>query len=202
MPYDPQKHHRRSVRLNSYDYAKAGMYFVTICTQHGELYFDQPEIRAASEACWQAIPEHHIHVELDEWVVMPNHINGIILIAAEDVRRGAKESGVRQGVQLNAPTVRDPQNMFSVISPERNSLAVIVRTYKAAVTTACRKTGKDEFAWQRSYYEHVVRSHKELNAIRRYIENNPLKWALDRDNPQNKQAEGVKDYWEEVVAGK
>ncbi len=168
-------YHRHSIRLNGYDYSRAGAYFVTICTRQRELYFNQIHIREAALACWEAIPEHHDLAELDEWVVMPNHVHGIIVIME-----------TRRGVQLNAPTKdRNSDNPYSVISPRRDTLSVIVRTYKAAVTTACRATGIHDFAWQRNYYEHVIRNERELNAIRRYIRNNPLQWELDRDNVQN-----------------
>ncbi len=72
-----------------------------------------------------------------------------------------------------------------MMSPHRGTLSVIIRTYKAAVTTVCRRANHDEFAWQRNYYEHIIRNERELNAIRQYIRNNPLKWELDRDNPRN-----------------
>lgn len=185
---DPERHHRRSIRLKGYDYAQAGVYFVTICTHQRQLFFENPAILHAAEECWLAIPDHAAVVELDEWVVMPNHMHGIMVIDPHG-----------RGVQLNAPTVnapttdapREPANPYSVISPRRNTLSVIVRTYKAAVTTACRQMGRDEFAWQRNYYEHIIRNERELNAIRQYIQNNPLKWALDRDNPTNWKGKGA-----------
>ena len=80
---------------------------------------------------------------------------------------------------------RDVDNPFAVMSPQGNTLSVIVRTYKAAVTTAARTIEHSEFAWQRGFYEHLVRDRLELDAVRRYIRDNPLQWALDRDNPTN-----------------
>jgi hypothetical protein len=80
---------------------------------------------------------------------------------------------------------RDADNLFSVMSSRRGTLSVIIRTYEAAVTTACRDAKHAGFAWQRGYYEHVVRNERELDAIRLYIRQNPLKWVLDRDNPAN-----------------
>jgi putative transposase len=185
--FDPQRHHRRSIRLKDYDYAQAGAYFVTICTHQRQLFFENPAILRAAKECWLAIPVHAPVVELDEWVVMPNHTHGIMVIDPHG-----------RGVQLNAPTTnapttdapRDPASPYSVMSPQRNTLSVVVRTYKAAVTTACRQMGRDDFAWQRNYYEHIIRNERELNAIRQYIQNNPLKWALDRDNPTNWKGKG------------
>jgi len=171
------------------------------------LYFDLPELRAHAEDCWRAIAAHAPRVTLDEWVVMPNHVHGIIVInEADDDEPGATvtpKAGVDhpgRGVHLNAPTAigdeaslgnmdssdRDRDSVFSQISPRRNTLGVMVRTYKAAVTTAAHRIDVEPmFAWQRGFYEHIVRSDRELDAIRHYIRDNPLKWALDRDNPQN-----------------
>jgi putative transposase len=224
LKFDPTKHHRRSIRLSGFDYASPGAYFVTICTWRRVLYFDVPALRAQAEDCWRAIPAHAPRVTVDEWVVMPNHLHGIIVInaAGEDepgatVTPKADVDDPGRGVQLNAPTAigkeaslrnmdssdRDLDNVFSQISPRRKTLGVMVRTYKAAVTTAARRTDLEPaFAWQRGFYEHVVRSDRELNAIRRYIRDNPLKWALDRDNPQNAQtwpaAEDVSGYLEDI----
>ncbi len=86
---------------------------------------------------------------------------------------------------MNAGVVLGAAGWHSAISPRRGTLSVIVRTYKAAVTTACRRSGEGGFAWQRSFHEHVVRDARELDAVRRYIRLNPLRWELDRDNPAN-----------------
>jgi REP element-mobilizing transposase RayT len=85
MTFDEQRQHRRSIRLQGYDYARAGAYFVTLSTRDRELLFENQAIRAIAERCWLAIPEHVPTVELDEWVVMPNHIQGIILIGNNDI---------------------------------------------------------------------------------------------------------------------
>lgn len=78
--YDRDKHHRRSIRLKGYDYAQPGAYFVTIATHDREALFDDPVFRRVAEMMWQRIPHHSPHIELDEWVVMPNHVHGIIVI--------------------------------------------------------------------------------------------------------------------------
>ncbi len=211
MKYDPLKHQRRSQRLSGYDYASPGAYFVTIVTYQRVMFFEQPAVRALAEACWRAIPAHAPNVTLDEWVVMPNHVHGIIVI--NELADNGGNINVGRGVQLNAPTLnertsnatdnrwkpRDPDNVFSMISARSRTLSVIVRTYKATVTTACRRAQLD-FAWQRGFYEHVVRSERELSAIRRYIRENPLKWALDRDNPANGRppAASADDYLRDI----
>jgi REP element-mobilizing transposase RayT len=122
---------------------------------------------------------------------MPNHVHGIIVIAdRHDAASGCDNDSNpshRRGVQLNAPTSnnndhngsRDPANRHSLISPHRDTLAVIVRTSKAAVTTFCRKEGHPDFQWQRNYYERVIRDAAELNRVRQYISDNPVNWNQD-----------------------
>lgn len=169
--------HRRSVRLEDYDYTQAGAYFVTICTQNRLPYFDNTAIRTIASNCWLEIPSHFHSVHVDEWVLMPNHLHGILV--SEDAA----------GVQLNAPTTtRNSGNRFSSMSPHWNTLAVVVRTYKAAVTSMSRRLLHTEFAWQRNYYEHVIRNEHELNRIRQYIIDNPQQWDYDKLNPQSKPA--------------
>lgn len=80
MNYDPDKHHRRSIRLHGYDYTQPGAYFVTICTQNKECLFVDPVLRSVVATYWQAIPRHATNVNLDAWVVMPNHAHGIFVM--------------------------------------------------------------------------------------------------------------------------
>lgn len=200
MKYDPLQHHRRSVRLAGYDYATPGAYFVTIVTGQRRLFFEEPGLRQIAEACWRQIPAHAPSVSLDEWVVMPNHVHGIIVIDDGEGRRvqlrsvplglnaptdDMSSNARTAGVAMNAPTdgkPRDPDNPFSVMSPRRHTLAVIVRTYKAAVTTAGRRAQLD-FGWQRGYYERVLRGAADLDRSRAYIQSNPARWAGDQLNP-------------------
>ena len=95
-PYNPEKHHRRSIRLRDYDYSQAGVYFITLCTQNrkclfGEISDGQMVLNDAgrvADKCWCDIPVHFPRVELDEWVIMPNHVHGILFIV--DITVGAK----------------------------------------------------------------------------------------------------------------
>ena len=159
--------HRRSIRLQDYDYAKQGAYFVTICTKHRESFFENTFIRKIAQDCWMNIPAHFHSVELDEWIVMPNHLHGILLLADTEINQQ-----------------RNPANYFSKISPSSKTLAVVIRTYKAAVTTACRQAMEKEFAWQRNYFERIIRNEAELNRIRQYIISNPENWENDAENPK------------------
>ena len=181
MLYDRKRHHRRSIRLKGYDYSQAGAYFVTIRTKNGECVLGDiiggkmklSALGKVADRFWLQIPEHFLYVELDEFKVMPNHIHGIILIWNVD---NPKPSG--RGVQLNTPT-----DYFSKISPKKKSLSVIIRTYKAVVTTWCRKNGFKNFRWQSNYYDHIIRNARSLDRIRSYISTNPQRWELDRENP-------------------
>lgn len=168
---------RKSVRLKDYDYSTPWWYYVTICTYSHRNYFGKvingkmilSEIGNVAKACWEDIPKHHNIVELDYYVIMPNHIHGIIIINEHD-----------RDVQLNIPT----SNYFSKISPKKNSLSVIIRTYKAAVSTRLKKLNIN-FRWQSSYYDRIVRNERELFEIRKYIEQNPLKWEIEKNIPAN-----------------
>jgi REP element-mobilizing transposase RayT len=144
MKFDPQKHHRRSIRLEEYDYTQPGGYFVTIVTYQrdclfGEIINEQIQLNEFGrivDECWREIPHHFPNVELGAYVVMPNHVHGIIVIT--DGR----------GTIYRAPT----QEQFQ--KPVAGSIPTIVRTYKAAVT---RRIGRELNAtgvWQRNYYEY------------------------------------------------
>jgi putative transposase len=168
---------RKSLRLKGYDYSKPGEYFFTICTRnredllgeivHGEMMPN--EVGAIVKRCWIELPDHCPNIQLDKFVVMPNHVHGIIRILDVDDCRV---------VRSNDPTV----NHHSSISPKRGSLPVVIRTFKAAVTTLSRRDGRNSFGWQRGYYEHVIRDDTSLAKIREYIVTNPQRWLRDTEN--------------------
>jgi putative transposase len=174
MNFESKSLSRRTTRLQGYDYSQAGAYFVTICTQMRESFFDLPAVRQIAEHCWVDIPNHFPNVELDEWVIMPNHFHGIVLITDQ-----------------TSVSNRRNENLFSKISPLKSTLSVIVRTYKAAVTTSCRRAGEIEFAWQRNYHDHIIRDEADLNRIREYILLNPSHWEQDVENPKRISRRGV-----------
>jgi putative transposase len=181
MPYDPLHHHRHSIRLQGHDYTKPGAYFVTICTHDrvcslGTVADGQMQLndwgRVVAE-CWAAIPIHFVHVTLDEWVVMPNHMHGIVIITDSVSGVGTRH--------CRAPTVEQ----FG--SPVSGSIPTIVRSFRSAVTkriNLLRGTTAPP-VWQRNYYEHIAQDEPGLSAIRRYIRQNPAIWNLDRDNAAN-----------------
>lgn len=156
-----------SNRLRGYDYARPGGYFVTICTERRIPWFRNRLLREAAERCWRAIPEHHPFVELDAWVVMPNHFHGILLFNGYPTDDDTPET------TLAPRAVRNEAREHSAISPRRGTLGVVIRTFKGAVTMEARRAGVVDFIWQQRYYDHIVRHHADLERIRRYIMNNP-----------------------------
>jgi REP element-mobilizing transposase RayT len=125
---------------------------------------------------WNEIPSHHTEVELDEFVIMPNHTHGIIKISGMVLETLPVET-------LRATSLRDPK--ISGISPKKGSLGAIIRSYKSAVSYWAGLNGLASFKWQPRFYDHIIRSEKSFNQIRQYIFDNPTKWESDRENPAN-----------------
>ena len=165
MKYNPDIHHRRSVRLKGYNYSRAGLYFITICTQNrlclfgdiqnGEMTLN--EGGKAAEACMLAIPDHYTHVRLHQSVVMPNHIHCIIEITP------------------GAPTTTSQS-----IRGTSKTVGSIVRGFKIGVTKWFRENTDIHTVWQRNYHDHIIRDEKSYDQISEYTLNNPLKWRDDR----------------------
>lgn len=177
------RRNRRSIRLRGYDYSRAGAYFVTICAQHrkclfgdivdGKLVFNENGQIVLS--VWHGLTNHYSHVELDAFVVMPNHVHGIIVLHDDNIGGGG---GVGAGFKP-APTVKPTRTV------KRHVLSEIIRGFK---TFSARRINEMRESpgtpvWQRNYYEHIIRNDGELNRIREYIENNPTNWETDRENP-------------------
>lgn len=177
MPYDPHRHRRQSIRLRGYDYTQAGYYFVTICTHERQCLFDNQRQRGIAERQWRALAQMD-HVALDAWVVMPNHIHGIIVITSA--------AHPAPTVPELRPATPDKTSQHGPIpcNVVPGSLGAIVRAYKSVVTRRINRLQRTPggVIWQRGYWERIVRNEEELNAIRRYIEENPRRWAEDRDN--------------------
>lgn len=170
---------RKSIRLFGYDYSQVGWYFVTICTKGKREWFGKCEdgkirlnvIGKAVDMCWKAIPEHFLHVELDEYIIMPNHVHGIIVIN-ENPNNLVEQNTV--GAQNFEPL---HMNEYQHMIPK--SLGSIVRGFKIGVTKFCRSNKYESFQWQRSYYDRIIRNDEELANIRAYIYTNPQNWKLD-----------------------
>jgi REP element-mobilizing transposase RayT len=168
------KYRVETTRLRNWDYAADGCYFVTICAAMRRCVFGQVidgriRVSRAGEIAvdeWQTTPQIRSCVELDAWVVMPNHVHGIIVIHCPG-----------EAAPRNA--ILDTSNRFGPLKP--GSLQSIINGYKGAVTRRCRAEGVEDFAWQARYWEHRVRTENDLIEIRRYIENNPMRWAFDHE---------------------
>lgn len=178
--HSDNNYHRRSIRLPNWDYRKAGAYFVTICTYQREPHFDDPQKREAAADAWQAIPSHSSRVTLDDWVLMPDHLHGILVLSdSKEAPQPADKFDMRWAV---SPTEASLPRMFA--NAPSGSLGAIVRSYKSVVTrqiNRLRRTPSGK-VWQRGYYEHIIRDVRELERIRAYIQNNPARWAAEHDD--------------------
>ena len=177
--YDQGRRRRRLVRLQGYDYAGLGSYFVTICTQNrGCLFGDiaNGEMRLngfgrTAKASWEEIPAHFPGVEVDTFAVMPNHVHGIIVIA--------------RPTPNPTPRATRASPLRGAAGPRRRSIGAIVGSYKSAVSKRINRSRGTAGTpvWQRNYYEHIIRDDADLNRIRQYIWDNPARWHEDPENP-------------------
>ena len=168
MKYNPTIHHRRSIRLKDYDYSQSGMYFVTICVQNRQCLFGQitngkiilNEYGQIVQMVWNELPQHYYNVQLGEFVVMPNHIHGIIIIT--------NDGNVGAGLKP-APTKPAPL-------PE---IVRALKTFSARKINELRNS-QGEKLWQRNYWEHIIRNEKSYQYIVNYIVNYPANWEKDK----------------------
>ncbi len=185
---------RRSLRLLEYDYSQAGAYFLTICVNDrkplfGEIVGKQMvlnDLGRIVESNWLRTPMIRPQVQLDGYVIMPNHMHGIVVIDGEEIGKSRPRS-VRGDVQdtgrmQDAPT-SGARRGFRAPS---QTVGAVVRGFKGATTSQIAKIlRRGDFAvWQRNYYDHVIRDEGDLQRIREYIENNPARWAEDVLNPE------------------
>lgn len=175
---------RQSIRLQGYDYSQQGLYFITICCQDrvhrfGKIVYGKMMLNDAgkqTEICWLAIPEHFTNVILHDFVVMPNHIHGIIEISATLVRanhhlriydpKNALLKGANDDLPLRHGTSK--------------TVGSIIRGFKIGVTKWFIENYDTKNIWLRNYYEHIIRNENAYQNISKYIQNNPLNWAEDK----------------------
>jgi len=180
--FDPAIRHRQSIRLKGYNYSLPGAYFVTICAFRKQCAFGEVvdgairlnEIGDMVAEWWSKLQRNFTGVEVDTWVIMPNHLHGIISIVGADPRVRALSNAyeAEEGARAGAPLPRVIQ-WFKTMTTNR-----YIRKVK--------QEGQGRIAgrlWQRGYYEHIIRTEKALNAIREYIESNPARWGDDPENP-------------------
>lgn len=166
MPYDPQRHHRRSIRLRGHDYATSGAYFVTICVLGRERILGkvvEGSVRlslfgAMAEDVWRSMPRHFPRATLDAFVVMPDHIHALVVLAGDPAPAG-HSAGPPHGTR--------PASIPAIV---QNMKSVSARRINRARGTPDRRV------WQEDYYEHIVRDEGDMDRIRRYIAANPARW--------------------------
>ena len=189
---DAPKRQRSSIRLQGYDYTRQGAYFVTICTRNracllGDIVEGRMHLSEAgrlAQVAWEDLPHHYPHVQIDVWVIMPNHMHGIVILTKaqatdDDMRVGADpKTDVGAISKINVGAGLKP-------APTCHGLSEIVRAFKtfsARRINALHNTVGTPF-WQRNYYEHIIRNQSALDRIRQYIVDNPARWREDPENP-------------------
>ena len=174
---------RKTLRLSEFDYASAGAYFVTICVKNrmpvlGKIVGEKNRLSRLGEIVgnvWNNLPNHYEDIELDEFIVMPNHVHGIIWMLENSPAVETVGAGLR-------PAQSEREGLRPSPTPTRRlGLPEIVRAFKSFSAREINKEtkGRNRFHWQRSYHDHVIRNEDDLYQHRAYIQNNPLKWALD-----------------------
>jgi len=178
---------RKPNRWKDYNYSRNGLYFLTICTKNRRDYFGTivgdndrcslqlSDIGIIAQTDWLAIPDHFNAAKLDEFVIMPNHIHGILIV----------DNGDDHSPTGNNPPVGNNDRCSLRGAGPRNMELIpkIISQYKSSVTREIRKQyGNHEFGWQKSYHDRIIRGEKSLNRIRNYIRNNPENWERDRNN--------------------
>ena len=184
--YNPNIHHRRSIRLKGYDYSQKGLYFVTICTQKRECLFGKiidnvMILNIAGEMVnkiWLEIPQIFPKIKSHEYIIMPNHFHAIIEIVGAD-SISAQHADSISAQHANSISAQHADHMVS--------LPRIIQTFKRYTTVEYIKLVKQNLLppfekriWQRNYYEHIIRDEKSFKIISEYIINNPLKWNKDK----------------------
>jgi REP element-mobilizing transposase RayT len=168
---------RKTNRLRNFDYSACGYYFVTICTKKRVEWFGDIVSRKTklnnygiiAKKYWGEISKHYRNIFLDEFVVMPNHIHGIVVIT--------------KNIHINDSTVGTE---YYSVPTKYGLLSKIIKSFKHVCTIEFRNTCNNyQFQWQRSFYDHIIRNEQSLFVIRQYIHNNPLKWQEDRNNSEN-----------------
>jgi len=189
---------RKTMRLASYDYSLPGAYFVTACAKNREFLFETSEAKLAVESAWHSMLDIFGSIALDEFIVMPNHIHGIVWINGDGSYRwhpGTWKNDLHgKGNQLIVPTEKIKfETLSNIIGAFKTTAATRINKLRGQLGRA---------VWQKSFYDRIVRNEYELERIQKYVQNNPLKWAEDRDNPVSPKfgsfAKSIDNYWNEI----
>lgn len=198
MKYNPDVHHRQSIRLKEYDYAKAGAYFITICVYQRECLFGEisngkmilNELGQVIKDEWFKSADIRTELLLDEFVVMPNHLHGIIQIVENQDNGATHKLTLKIGATHRSPLREN--------GPGSKTLGAFVGGFKSAATKRIRQIQNlpGQIIWQPNYYEHVIRNEDEWYKIREYIVHNPMQWETDRENPNSPPSNKRIESWE------
>ncbi len=182
---------RRSIRLKGYDYGQAGMYFVTICVKDRENLFGEikneemilNELGKIVQEEWLKTPEIRKEIELDEFIIMPNHLHGIVIICTDDLV-GANGRSPLQLAESGRSPLQIRTNGRSPLRMQPKSVSSLMAGFKSSTNSKINLLRHSPCApvWQRNYYEHIVRNEQSLDKIRNYIYNNPGSWPDDIEN--------------------
>jgi REP element-mobilizing transposase RayT len=204
------KYRVSSFRLKNWNYCSEGDYFITICTQNMEHYFGKIEnakmqlspVGVIADILWYQIPYHSKNVELGAFVVMPNHIHGILTIVKNNNKNCLDNPNnicncnadvdalhamhlptqptipLSSALPISSMSYSKKNERMAKISPKKNSISSIIRSYKSAVTKHANRLGFD-FQWQTRFYDHIIRNDKSFQNISKYIHNNPANWQND-----------------------
>ncbi len=177
------KYRINSLRLKGYDYSKEAAYFVTICVKdkkhsfgeviqkNNSIFVELNDLGKLAEINFKEIENLHPYAIIDQYVIMPNHVHGIIAIIEQQITPDNNNENV----------LYEYKNSFS---PQRKNIPSIIRGYKASIKSFANKN-KIEFSWQPGYSDRIIRNDTELENVQKYIFENPIKWSLDKDFPEN-----------------
>ena len=181
MSYNRKQYHRRSIRLPGYDYTQPGAYYITICTYQKQCWFGDVvngimhcnQLGHIAHSFWLALPCRFPHIQLEAFVIMPNHLHGILMIL--------------DGQSNTMITDYHPRKMEKFGKPVTGSIPTVIRSFKSAVTKRINllRRSSSPPIWQRNYYESIIRIESGLDKVRDYIVNNPQHWDSDQENPQS-----------------
>ena len=211
MPYNPHIHNRKSIRLKGYDYTQLGYYYVTICVQNRECLLGSVKDSLVElnkfgkivDQKWNNIPKHFSNTTLDEYIIMPNHIHGIIGIF-EGAKHFSKTNNFHLSSEVKVENQICVKNRYKNVSPlphpngtKPGSLSSIIQNFSSITTrkiNQIRETNGMKL-WQRNYFDRIIRNGDELIRIRKYIRENPLRWEIDEENPEKNN-----NYWNTIFS--
>ena len=182
-----------SARLLNWDYGADGAYFITICTRNREHYFGEiengqmqlNEMGLLAKKYWLEIPKHFPSVELGNFIIMPNHIHGILILHATntlETLQSGNENNL-ETLQCNVSTLSSTNiganAQMAKITPRAGSVSTIIRSYKSVVAKNAHYIHAD-FNWQTRFHDHIIRDARAFETIQNYIANNPSNWEKDK----------------------